>query len=46
VQKRAALAFDAAADEVFSPLAPGEQRQLADMLRKVVIAADAKLAAS
>src|SRR5919109_4746068 len=37
VQKRAALAFDAAAAEVFSPLAPGEQRQLADMLRKVVI---------
>jgi DNA-binding MarR family transcriptional regulator len=46
VQKRAALAFDAAADEVFSPLAPREQRQLADMLRKVVVAADAKLAAS
>lgn len=46
VQKRAAHAFDAAADEVLSPLAPGEQRQLADMLRRVVTAADAKLASS
>ena len=43
VQKRAAQAFDAAAADVFSPLAPGEQRQLADLLRRLVVAADAKM---
>jgi DNA-binding MarR family transcriptional regulator len=43
VQKRAAQAFDAAADDVFSPLAPAEQRQLADLLRRVVVAADARM---
>lgn len=43
VQKRAARAFDAAAEEVFSPLRPGEQRELADMLKRIILAAQAKL---
>jgi DNA-binding MarR family transcriptional regulator len=43
VQKRAALAFDAAADEVFAPLAPAEQKALADMLRRIIVSAQAKL---
>lgn len=43
VQKRAARAFDAAAAEVFDPLAPAEQRQLADLLRRVVVGAEARL---
>ena len=44
VQKRAAQAFDGAASEFFEPLAPAERRSLADMLRRVVVAADAQLA--
>ena len=44
VQKRAAQAFDAAAEEVFSPLRPGEQTALADMLKRIILAAQAKLA--
>ena len=44
VQKRAARAFDAAAEEVFSPLRPGEQTALADMLKRIILAAQAKLA--
>jgi DNA-binding MarR family transcriptional regulator len=46
VQKRAAKAFDAAADDFFSPLGPAEQRQLVDLLRRMVLAADAKMADS
>lgn len=42
-QKKAAAAFDAAAQEVFEPLKPAEQRELADMLRRVITSADAKL---
>src|SRR5437764_6975440 len=39
-QKRAARAFDAAAEEVFEPLKPAELRELADMLRRVIASAD------
>jgi DNA-binding MarR family transcriptional regulator len=46
VQKRAARVFDAAAAEVFEPLAPAEQRQLAELLRRVVLSADAKMTAT
>ena len=46
VQKRAAKAFDGAADDFFEPLAPAEQHQLVDLLRRVVVAADAKIAES
>jgi DNA-binding MarR family transcriptional regulator len=42
-QKKAAEAFDAAADEVFEPLSASEQRRLADMLRRVIESSDAKL---
>jgi DNA-binding MarR family transcriptional regulator len=44
VQKRAARAFDAAADEFFGPLKPGERRDLADMMRRLIASADDKLA--
>lgn len=44
VQKRAARAFDAAAEEVFSPLRQRERMELADMLRRIIAAAQAKLA--
>lgn len=44
VQKRAAQAFDAAAGDVFEPLSAAEQSSLAGMLRRVVLAADARLA--
>jgi DNA-binding MarR family transcriptional regulator len=43
VQKRAARAFDAAADEFFGPLKPGERRVLADMMRRLIASADGKL---
>jgi DNA-binding MarR family transcriptional regulator len=44
VQKRAARAFDAAAAEFFSPLAKGDQKALTEMLRGLIVAAEAKLA--
>ena len=44
VQRRAAKAFDAAADEFFGPLEPGERQALAGMLRRMILAAQAKLA--
>ena len=43
VQKRAARAFDAAADEVFGPLSAAERKTLADMLTRVILTAQAKL---
>jgi DNA-binding MarR family transcriptional regulator len=43
LQKLATRAFDAAAEEVFQPLKPAERRQLADMLRRMITSADAKL---
>lgn len=43
VQKRAARAFDAAADEFFGPLTSAEREALADMLTRVILAAQAKL---
>jgi DNA-binding MarR family transcriptional regulator len=46
VQKRAAKAFDAAADEFFGPLKPGERRELADMMRRLIASADDKLGKS
>jgi DNA-binding MarR family transcriptional regulator len=36
-QKRAAKAFDDAVDDFFSPLAPAEQLQLADMLKRLLV---------
>ena len=44
MQRRAAKAFDAAAEEFFSPLDGGERSSLGEMLRKVIVMADAKLA--
>ncbi len=43
VQKRAASAFDAAADEFFGPLTSSERKALADMLTRMILAAQAKL---
>ena len=43
VQKRAARAFDAAADEFFGPLKPAERQGLANMMRRLIAAADEKL---
>ena len=43
VQKRAARAFDAAADEFFGPLKPAERQRLANMMRRLIAAADEKL---
>ena len=43
VQKRAAKAFDDAADEFFGPLKAGERHLLADMMRRLIAAADDKL---
>lgn len=45
VQKRASTAFDAAADEFFAPLEPGERRVLGDMMRRLITSADTKLRA-
>ena len=46
VQKRAAKAFDAAADEFFAPLKGGERHILADMMRRLIASADDKLGRS
>ncbi|HET7466942.1 MAG TPA: MarR family transcriptional regulator [Candidatus Dormibacteraeota bacterium] len=43
VQKRAAKAFDAAAAEYFAPLTAADQKTLADMLRRMILAAQEKL---
>ena len=43
VQRRAAKAFDAAADEFFGPLKPSERRVLGDMMRRLIASADEKL---
>jgi len=43
VQKRAAIAFDSAAAEFFSPLEPRERHVLADMMRRLIASADEKL---
>jgi len=42
VQKRAARAFDSAADEFFGPLAPAEQQSLMEMLRRLIASAKAR----
>src|SRR5215475_3867970 len=44
VQRRAAKAFDAAAQEYFEPLTESERKALADMLRRMILPAQAKLA--
>ena len=44
IQKRATRAFDAAVDEFFGPLTTAERKALADMLRRMILAAQAKLA--
>ena len=46
VQKRAAKALDAAADEFFGPLKPAEREVLADMMRRLIASADEKLGKS
>ena len=43
VQKRAARAFDASADEFFGPLKAAEQQALKDMLRCIIASADPQL---
>ena len=43
VQKRATTAFDAAVDEFFGPLTSAERKALADMLTRMILAAQAKL---
>ena len=43
VQKRAAKAFDAAADEFFSALKPAEREALTGMLRRIISVADEKI---
>lgn len=43
VQKRAARAFDDAADEFFGTLRPGERRELTAMLQRLIVEADPKL---
>jgi DNA-binding MarR family transcriptional regulator len=45
-QKRAARVFDEAAAEVFSPLKPGEQEQLIDMLGRMIASVDRQLKGS
>lgn len=40
-QKRAAEAFDAAADEFFSPLGAAERQRLASLLRRLILRGDA-----
>jgi DNA-binding MarR family transcriptional regulator len=44
VQKRAARAFDDAADEFFGSLTSVERRALGDMLRRMITSADARIA--
>lgn len=46
VQKRAARAFDAAADEFFGTLNKRERESLADMLRRLIHGADSQLSKS
>jgi MarR family transcriptional regulator, lower aerobic nicotinate degradation pathway regulator len=43
VQKRAATAFDSAADEFFAPLRPNERQALGEMMRRLIASADEKL---
>jgi DNA-binding MarR family transcriptional regulator len=43
VQKRAATAFDSAADEFFAPLQPNEREVLGGMMRRLIAHADEKL---
>lgn len=43
VQKRAARAFEAAADDFFGPLRPAEQQALTDMLQRIIASADLQL---
>jgi DNA-binding MarR family transcriptional regulator len=43
VQKRASRAFDAAADEFFSALKPAERKELSEMLRRLISAADTRV---
>jgi DNA-binding MarR family transcriptional regulator len=43
VQKRAARAFDGAAEEFFGPLGPEEQAALTEMLRRVIVTARTRL---
>jgi DNA-binding MarR family transcriptional regulator len=43
VQRRAAGALDAAADEFFGPLAPDEQQALMDMLGRMISSAEEKM---
>ncbi len=43
VQKRATRAFDAAVDEFFGPLTSAERKALAEMLTRMILAAQAKL---
>lgn len=45
-QKRAAQAFDAAAQDVFAPLEPAELRAISDMLRRMILNADSQLSQS
>lgn len=42
-QKRAAQAFDAAADDFFGSLTPAERKAMTDMLRRMILAADRQL---
>ena len=42
-QRRAAKAFDFAADEFFAPLKAGERRALAEMMRRLIASADERL---
>lgn len=43
LQRKAARAFDAASEEVLSPLKRSEQQSLIEMLQRVISAADGKL---
>ena len=45
VQKRAARAFDAAADEFLDALEPAERQALVEMLRRLISSADERMAA-
>ena len=42
-QKRAAQAFDAAADDFFGPLSKTERTAMSDMLRRMILGADRQL---
>jgi DNA-binding MarR family transcriptional regulator len=43
VQRRAAAAFDGAANEFFDPLTPSEQQVLMDVLRRLITSAQGKM---